>query len=291
MDQQALTQALKEQYESLPRQVRLAANFVLNHPQEVAVMSMREQSRLAGVPASTMTRLAKRIGLSGYDDIRQIFINAVRSKGYEFSSRVNALVEMQQKVGENSLALDLANTTLSHIQSLCHENNLSSIVSAAQTLSGARKIYCLGLRSSFAVAFQFYHIASYFQSNLHLVEGAGESGLMTLMQNIGPKDALLVCSISPYARRSVALTRYLAKQKVKVVAISDNASSPVARLATNTILVNKQTTSFFDTLTPAFLVSELLATLMAATARVDVRACVTETEEKLWAMGEWWNLN
>lgn len=285
MNQQILTQAIKDQFESLPRQVRQAATFILNHPQEVAVMSMREQARLAGVPASTMTRLAKKLGLNGYDEVREIFVNAIRNKSYEYGSRVPALMEMKQKVGENSLALDLANTTISHIQSLCLEDNLASIVSAVRTLSDARKIYCLGLRSSFPVVFHFYHISSYFQNNLHLVEGAGESDLM---QDIGAKDVLLVCSLFPYARRTVAITRYLAQQKVKVVAISDHASSPIARLAAAPILVGKQTTSFFDTLTPAFLVSELLATLMAATSKVDVRASVIGAEEKLSAMGEWW---
>ncbi|XBS71616.1 SIS domain-containing protein [Acerihabitans sp. KWT182] len=126
---------------------------------------------------------------------------------------------------------DLADTTTAHIQQLCRPEGLAAIVSAAKTLSAARDIYCLGLRSSFPVAFHFCHVAAYFQHNVHLVEGAGESGIMSLMSNLGPKDALLVCSLSPYSRRSVALTRYLSQRKVKIIAISDNASSPVARLA------------------------------------------------------------
>ncbi|STS10635.1 DNA-binding transcriptional regulator HexR [Ewingella americana] len=73
MEQQALIQKIKDQYESLPKQVRLVASFVLNYPQEVAVMSMREQAKLAGLPPSTMTRFAKRLGFSGYDDIRGDF--------------------------------------------------------------------------------------------------------------------------------------------------------------------------------------------------------------------------
>ncbi|RLM28104.1 RpiR family transcriptional regulator [Brenneria alni] len=292
MDHLALCQQIKQRFESLPKQERLAASFVLDHPQEVTVMSMREQARLAGIPPSTMTRLAKRLGLSGYDEIRAIFVDAVRGQGHEYAPRVPALVEMKQKMGENSLALDLANTTTAYIQNLCEKATLDAIVRAAKVLSSGRMIYCLGLRSSFPVVFHFAHVANYFQGNIHLIEGAGESGIMALMNNnISPKDVLLVCSLSPYARRSVALSRYLAQQKVQVVAITDNASSPLARIASETILVKKQTTSFFDTLTPAFLVSELLVALLAATAKVDVQGLVNSTEEKLWAMGEWWSLN
>jgi len=291
MTPKILTELIKNKFESLPLQVRKAARFVLEHPQEVAIMSMREQARQAGVPASTMTRLAKQVGLVGYDEIREVFINSIRNKENEYSSRVSALVKMKDEVGENYLVVDLAQTTVSHVESLCNENNINSIVAAARTLSTARNIYCLGLRASFPVALHFFHIVSYFQSNIHLIEGSGESGLMLLLQKMGPKDVLLVCSLSPHARQSVTLTRYLHQQKIKIVSISDNASSPIARIASNSILVNKQTTSFFDTLTPAFLVSELLGTLLATMSKLDVRESVAKTEKKLWKIGEWWDLD
>lgn len=291
MDHLALCQQIKIRFESLPKQERQAASFVLDHPHEVAVMSMREQARLADIPPSTMTRLAKRLGLSGYDEMRAIFVNAVRGPGHEYAPRVPALMEMKQKMGESSLVLDLANTTTAYIQSLCQTDTLAAIVRAAQILAEGRTIYCLGMRSSFPVAFHFAHVATYFKGNIHLIEGAGESGIMALMNNISPKDVLLVCSLSPYSRRAIALSRYLAQQKLKIVAITDNASSPLARIAIETILVKKQTASFFDTVTPAFLVSELLVALLAATAKVDVHALVNGTEEKLWAMGEWWSLS
>lgn len=89
----------------------------------------------------------------------------------------------------------------------------------------------------------------------------------------------------------MALTRYLAQRKIRVVAITDNASSPVARLASESILVQKKTASFFDTITPALLVSELLVALFAANARIDIHSAVKRTEEQLWATGEWWSLN
>ncbi|TKI06059.1 MurR/RpiR family transcriptional regulator [Martelella alba] len=290
MDSATLRHHIKAVYDSLPKQERQAASFVLDHPQEVAVMSMREQARLAGVPPSTMTRLAKRLGLAGFDQLREMFVNAVRAQGHEYGSRVPGLVAMKREMGDASLVMDMVNSLTGHVQQLCQTDNLAAIVRAAQLLSSARTIYCLGMRSSFPVAFHFSHVASYFQDNVRLIEGAGESGVMSLMGNIGPKDVLLVSSLAPYARRTIALARYLAQEKAKVIAITDNDSSPVARMASETILVQKSSTSFFDILTPAFFVSELLVALLAASSRQDVRKLVNNTEEKLWAMGEWWSL-
>lgn len=133
MKQADLMAKLKTLYEQLPRQERLAAGFVLDHPQEVAVMSMREQSRIADVPPSTMTRLAKRLGFGGYDELRDVFIATIRRQGLEYESRVPGLVAMKKTQGEDSLLRDLAGTTLAHIESLCQQDNLAAILRNRQT--------------------------------------------------------------------------------------------------------------------------------------------------------------
>jgi len=288
VNQHSLYLKIKELFDKLPKQVRRAASFVLDHPHEVAVMSMREQARLANIPPSTMTRLAKSLGLEGYDDLREIFINNLRSHGNEYGKRAHGLVELNQKIGETALALEVANNAISHIQALCSSDTLSAMVRAVKLLSSARTIYCLGLRSSFPVAFQFSHVSAYFAKNVKLIDGAGESGMMQIMHQIGPKDVLLVCSLAPHSRRAISIASHLSKAGVKLIAITDSASSPVARMAVETIVVGKKNSSFFDTLMPAFLVSEILVALMAATSKVHVKSSVSETESNLWSMGEWW---
>ncbi|WP_363217011.1 hypothetical protein [Mesorhizobium sp.] len=46
---------------------------MLDRPRDVALLSMRKLAREAGVQPSTMTRLAKRLGFGGFEDIRNIF--------------------------------------------------------------------------------------------------------------------------------------------------------------------------------------------------------------------------
>lgn len=196
MEQAEIISRLKAMYEQLPRQERQAARFVLDHSQEVAMTSMREQSGLAGVPPSTMTRLAKRLGLSGYDALREVFIASVRNKSSIYESRVPGLVAMN-KQGEDSLLRDLAATTQAHIETLCRQENREAMIRASKLLADARTIYCLGLRSSFPVAFHFHHVSAWFASNVRLIDGAGESGMMTLMGEINAKDVLLVVSLAP----------------------------------------------------------------------------------------------
>src|SRR3546814_1210535 len=71
-------------FDSLPAQLQAAARYVLDRPREVALLSMREQARQAGVQPATMTRLAKALGLGGYDELRQAYADALRGEAAGF---------------------------------------------------------------------------------------------------------------------------------------------------------------------------------------------------------------
>jgi DNA-binding MurR/RpiR family transcriptional regulator len=290
MDRDRLCAHLKQQFDTFPRQERAAASFILDNPHEVAVMSMRDLSRLANVPPSTMTRLAKRVGMAGYDELREVFIDSLRGHNSAYGSRAHDLVELKQRVGAHRVIEDMANNAIEQIQLMCSQDNLESISRAVALLAGARQVYCLGMRSSFGVAFQFSHVASYFAKNVRLVEGAGESGVMSIINQTSPKDVALVCSLPRYSRRLITLTNYLHQQGVRVIAITDSVTSPTARLAAATIIVKNQTPSFYDTIVPAMLVSEILVALMSASSSQNTEASVTHTEEQLLSLGEWWDL-
>lgn len=113
---------------------------------------------------------------------------------------------------------------------------------------------------------------------------------MSILHQATVRDVALVCSLPRYSRRLITLTNFLHQQGVKVIAITDSVASPTARIATETIIVKNQSPSFFDTVVPAMLVSEILVALMSAVAKPDIESAVTKAEEKLISLGEWWEL-
>ena len=60
---------------------------VLERPRDVALLSMREQARQAGVQPATMTRLAKHLGMDGYDEVRELYAAAVRDGDLGFAGK------------------------------------------------------------------------------------------------------------------------------------------------------------------------------------------------------------
>ena len=66
---------IHDEFETLPRTLQRAAQWVSDHPAEVCFLSMREQARRADVVAPTMSRLAQALGYTGFralqDDFRE----------------------------------------------------------------------------------------------------------------------------------------------------------------------------------------------------------------------------
>jgi DNA-binding MurR/RpiR family transcriptional regulator len=152
----------------------------------------------------------------------------------------------------------------------------------------ARRIYCIGARATFPVAYLFDYTQRYYSDKISLLEGAGGSGI-DLMHNIGRKDALLAVSPSPYANSTHRAAELAHAAGAPVVAITDSESAPVARIAKTAILVSAQSPSFFDTISPALAAAEIIVVMLASRVSPDVPKKVRQHERHLQAAGVFWS--
>ncbi len=279
-----LTASIVEAFEVLPPQLKTAARYMLDKPDDVALLSMREQARRAGVPAATMTRLAKRLGLEGYDEVRALYAGAVRAGTLGFAGKASVQVEAQSLHGERALAADMALSLSRQIARLAEPASLDRLAEAAGRLHAARRVYCLGLRSCHAAAWHFHYTLSLLGDKTVMLDDAGGTGLDAI-RDAGPDDVVLVASVEPYARATIEAARYAAATGVPLVAITDSEVSPLASLAANIILVATESPSFFHTMTPLLAVAEILAALVAGASGRTALDALERTEAQLSAFG------
>jgi DNA-binding MurR/RpiR family transcriptional regulator len=285
MDQRGpLNASIVEAFDLLPPQLQTAARYMLDRPDDVALLSMREQARRAGVPPATMTRLAKRLGLDGYDSVRELYAGAVRAGTLGFAGKAGVQVEVQALHGERALAAEMATMLSRQIAALAEPAALDRLADAASRLHEARRVYCLGLRSCHAAAWHFHYMLSLLGDKTVMLDDAGGTGLDAI-RDASTADALLVASVEPYARATIEGARYAAGRGVPVVALTDSEVSPLAQIANNTILVATGSPSFFHTMTPLLAVAEILAALVAGRGGAKALAALEHTEAQLSAFG------
>ncbi|WP_052958518.1 MurR/RpiR family transcriptional regulator [Aquamicrobium sp. LC103] len=254
---------LIDQFETLPRQLKIAANYILNEPTEVAWCSMRELARRAGVSHSTMMRLVHWIGFDKYEEVQSRYQTAIDRVGKSVDGAVQSGAQVDID-GFNALFSAQA-TRLTEGLELP-----KPFAEAARILAEAPQVYCLGLRSQYAVAHQFNYALSHFHNSTVLIDR--EIGLKTggALEDSGPADALLAISTAPYARLTVEIAREAASHGVTIVAITDDRLSPLVRLARVSILVRPVKRFYFQSITPTLAAAEILAGLVAQ--RLNARA-------------------
>ncbi len=279
---------LRSGFDDLSPQLREAARWVIDHPADVALLSTRQQARRAGVTSATLTRLAQHFGLSGYEQVRRLHADAVRRRPESYHGRAEELLTRRDREGDAGLVQDIFGALAHHLQDLSSAAANARFAAAADIVAKADHVFCLGVRSSYAIAYIFHYVRSLFGTNSVLVDGPGELGA-DLMRNIGKKDALLVISVKRYARHTIEAASFARRRGAHIVAITDSEMSPLARLADVAILVHTETPSFFHTMAPAFAAVECLAALVAARHGREALAALEASERHLATFGAYEN--
>ena len=111
-----LLDRLADAYNDLTPQVRQAARHMLDRPEQVAVLSMRQLAEAAGVKPNTLVRLARAVGFDGYDDLRGPFRSDVVETGTPFPDKARWLQALAGAEHHGELLADLASANLAIVE-------------------------------------------------------------------------------------------------------------------------------------------------------------------------------
>lgn len=262
MERPPLAAQIIASFEGFSAEVGKAARFVIDNPRDVALLSMREQARRAGVQPSTMTRLAKQLGFDGYDAVRDAYAEEMRNPAVGFASRVRDQRRLQDVAGDQALAADIVASLSRQIEAMSAPERLQQLAEAAMLIARARRVFCLGLRASYPIAWQLHYILSLLGDKALILDDLANTGADRI-RFAGKEDVIFAVTVMPYTRLTLDIADYADSMGVPIVALTDSPVSPLAKRAATTIIVTTESPSFYHTMTPAFALAEILAVLVA----------------------------
>ena len=128
----------------------------------------------------------------------------------------------------------------------------------------ARRLYFLGTRSCFAISYHFAYAYSMIAGNGVLVHGLGGT-YPDQLDAAGPEDLLVCVTQNPYGRQTLEAARDCRQAGVPVLALTDSPLAPIQAHATQALLFDAGTPSYFHSMVGSLaLVERLLAKLAAA---------------------------
>jgi DNA-binding MurR/RpiR family transcriptional regulator len=282
---------LRDVYPQLSPQLRRAAHYLLDRPDEIAFTSMRQIAERAGVQPATMVRLAQAIGFDGYETLREPFRDALRLQPPGFGQRArNLLARTGKRKGGRALA-QLANEMIGadreNLALSLEAIGAEELADAARVLSESRRLYFVGQRSLYPAAFYVHYACAMFRDEVILLDGNGGT-FADGLRGITGEDAMLVLSFDPYSRGAIEAAEYAAAHGARIVAVTDSLVSPLAALTKHMLLVGTDTPALFKSVVPVLSIAQVLVAQILAQGGQEALSRVAESEAQLQGFGAYW---
>lgn len=255
----ALVSTIRTKFPEFSPQFQAGAGFLLDFPDEVAVLSMRKVAARARVQPAALVRLSQQLGYPGWNELREIFVARVRTRPEALASKAKALVKGGAR---RSLAQTLVAAQHHNLEATAAQNG-ASILDVAKRLKKAPHVHVAGFRSCYPVAFGLVYGYRLFRPSVSLV--SGEAGTLEMqLRGMAKGHATVVTSFAPYSAEAVRVAEAAQAQGCKLIAITDSAVSPIALNADAVLIFTHESPSFFPSLIAASAIAEsLVAHLLA----------------------------
>ena len=275
-DTKHLISNIQSQYTRLSKGQKLIAQYILNNYDKVAFMTACKLGETVGVSESTVVRFANALGYSGYPKLQAALQELIKNKLTTVQR-----VEMAHDYSDDFAILNkVLKSDIDNIRSTLEEIDERAFKEASNKLLRARKIYILGMRSSFVVAQYLGFYLDIILDNVHIIRMDMGDAFEQIVR-INEEDVIVAISFPRYSKKSYQIVNYAKEKGAHVISLTDSLFAPVASLADNTLLVKSNMASFVDSLVPALSISNALAISVGMKEKEDIKQHFDDLEQ-IW---------
>lgn len=273
-DSKDLISNIQGQYARLSKGQKLIAQYILNNYDKVAFMTACKLGETVGVSESTVVRFANALGYSGYPKLQDALQELIKNK----LTTVQRVEMARSEYSDDATILNkVLKSDIDNIRDTLEGIDKNAFKCAAESILKARKIYILGMRSSFTIAQYLGFYLDIILDNVHIVRmDMGDAFEQVVRMN--EEDVLISISFPRYSRKSYQVAKYAKSKGAHIISITDSMFSPVASLSDNILLVKSNMASFVDSLVPALSVANALAISVGMKEKEDIKEYFNDLE-------------
>jgi DNA-binding MurR/RpiR family transcriptional regulator len=252
-------QRIDGRYGELTPQEQRAADFILDHLEDLAVYNAAELARLSGVSKATVSRLFRRLGFADSAEVRD-HARALRSLGAPLGgpgasagtpSRLAAHAEAEQE----------------NLRRLLASLDDGRLDAACRLISASRRVVIVGLRNSYPLALHLRQQLIQSRDDVRLAPQPGQS-LGEEIAGLGAADVVVLVGFRRRPAGFAELVAGIRQRGIPLVLIADSSARGHGEVATHWLECSVDSASAFDSYAAAMSLINLLATgVMGAQVR------------------------
>jgi DNA-binding MurR/RpiR family transcriptional regulator len=204
----------------LSPRLRTVAKYIVDHPADFGLDSIRVTARKSGVSTYTLVRMAKALGFAGFDELRDPFRHALvfsserveNPEWLEDLRNTNEVGQVQAGVAANTMAV---------VRGSLERQTPEQMTRVVDLMLGARNIYLTAVRASYSMAYYFHYVGRMALPSLQLIPRHMSSAIDDL-SDAGPDDVLIAITFTPYSRETIEACKFAQKRGVKLIMLADS---------------------------------------------------------------------
>lgn len=205
---------LNQHFDSFTHSQKLTANYLTDHMTEFAFSTLESLAEKIDVSTTTVIRFSRALGYKGFSEMQRDIQAELKQK----ESLPGRLADMPP-ISDNHLLRESFENDMKNIRKTLEVQRDEDLKKAVEIISGAKNIYVLGMRSSFAVAHYMASQLGEIKKHVNLIQSIG----MIYPEEIvgaGEGDVCIAYLFPRYSKVAATMITWLREHGAKVVLIT-----------------------------------------------------------------------
>ncbi len=230
------------------------AEYILQNFDKAPFYTATKLAAEANTSESTVVRFAIELGYDGYPEMQRDMKEVAR----QTLTSAERLMRISDTVEMDNVLMSVMKSDIMSIKETMDMIDNDVFNNVVDKLSSAKRIYILGIRSSFSVAL---YMSIYFKmifEDVYLIGMPGAADIFEEIISITDKDVFIGITFPRYSKRTVHAMDIAKNSGAYTVAITDSLDAPITDVAHNVLVARSGLTGFIDSLTAPFSVVNAL---------------------------------
>lgn len=277
MVQEDILMLLQTKAPTFSKGQRAIAKFITESYDKAAFMIASKLGKTVGVSESTVVRFAVELGYDGYPQMQKAMQEMVLNR----LTSVQRIGVANDRIGQQDVLSTVLHSDMEKLRETAETVERAAFREAVKAISGARRIYVLGVRSAAPLANFLGYYLNYMFDNVRVITTSGTGEMFEKLVGVGPEDAVVAFSFPRYSTSTLKGAQYCTSVGAKVVGITNSKLSPLAESCDCVLVAKSDMVSLVDSLVaPLSVVNALIVAL--ASGREQTLSKTFDTLERVW---------
>jgi DNA-binding MurR/RpiR family transcriptional regulator len=241
-------------------------HYLLTDSSALLLSNVKDLAQAVGTSKSTVVRLAKSLGYSGFPEMKRDLRREVRQRLRAATRMKEAFAEIDN---ERNIFAKLLKRDVELLQQTMQAASVGDFQKAVDMIRRGQRLFILGLNASTALAYLLQFRLLRVKKDARWIFQTGGSALVEQLAVIERRDLLITIGFLNVPREIQIAIHQAKKVGVPILGITDLPTSPIAKTADVCLFAKQGLHTTVNSLTPAFSIVNALGIAAAWTKKVD----------------------